>query len=401
MLDLSNFLESLGSQGTHHSSGEFTLAAENRLRPLQQAVAAHPGLFALKLVQGLISAGASEVRCAVGRSSLKLSAPGCRFHGHSLLQAFSVPPSHEAEPIHHLLMGVLGGLAQDVASVSWRLAGGELVSFARDGTVIAVDSDEADRTDLQFKFLTRWSVGGLQRSLKLRSALHDTLSRRCCFSGIPVYLGSRRLRPPELCSRYAASGGKVRTEMETTMFRSNVTMVVNSHSYQYWARAEVYGERPAPSHEPQPVWGPVQMEGLEDLYGPDWEGEWYHALLALHYERTAEGLQPVSQIRAGHQLVSSHYLLADPSAQAGILVLVHHGVVVFNGLRPVGSSRGISFAAADGLDFDASSLGVVENEKFTRLREQLEEEMAAVLAAFRKRRSLAAHGLRHPPGRLD
>lgn len=401
MPDLANFLENLGSQGTHDSSGEFTLAAQNRLRPLQQAVAAHPGLFALKLVQGLISAGASEVRCSIGRSALKLSARGCRFHGLSLLEAFSVPPNNGAEPIHHLLMGMLGGLAHDVASVSWRLAGGELVSISADGNVIAASSEEPDRTDLQVKFLTRWSLNALQRSLQLRSALHDTLSRRCCFSGIPIYLGSRRLRPPELCSRHAASGGRVRTEMQTTMLRSNVTMVANTHSYQYWARAEVYGERPAPSHQPQPVWGPVQMDGLDDLYGPDPEGEWYHALLSLLYERTPEGLRSVSHPRAGHHLLSSHYLLADPSAQAGILVLVHHGVVVFNGLCLVGSSRGVSFAAADGLDFDASSLEVVQNEKFTRLREQLEEEMKALLEAFRKRRSMAAHGLRHPPGRLD
>jgi hypothetical protein len=396
MSGLSAFIQSQERSGTVESEGRFTLSQSEQLKKLQHSVSEEPGHFALKIIQGLVACGAQEIHCKLGRSKFTVFASDCRALPAGILTHFS-GPLELSNPGATLALGILGALSLDLKSVRWSLANGECVEVNSDGI-----SELAPSTATRFEFRLRTHdfFKFLKQTLRIRSSVHREISSRCCFSPVPVYLGSRRLKASEFGSRQAASGGKLRIKQVTSGARTSFYPVPVKHSYQYWGRLEVYARVQGPTHTAPEIWGAIQTRGGEPPNRAAEQRTWYHAFHLTRCEMTQQGFEVLQEVEGQTYLQASVLIPADPKVEGGLLLIVCDGVVVHRGREDIGSSRAIAVVGSEELDLDASTLAVVRNQKFEDLLSRVRKQTGYLVTQVQSRRSLIPPEIKHKPGNL-
>jgi hypothetical protein len=375
MSSLDSFVGKAGEAGTRQSEGEFSISSAKQLEKLQGLLLEEPGNFLLKIIQGLVASGAREVRCTLGRLSMRIEATGCKHPRHGLLERFSRKVGGQKDATDDLALGVLGALGLQMSEVAWQLARGESVTMDKYGVQRPSDTNKSNKTTFTFKFPVLSFVESIRIAISIRGSAHQLISCKCCYSPVPIYLGSKRIRPVELCSRYASGGGRVTLKTVTIGMKTSIYPTLTKYSYQYWGRMNVYGTERRDSHCPPEIWGPVQCLADGPPNKASSKRAWYDSFLLAHVQDTPGGLSKLDKPPEDAALVNSLYLLADREAPGGLLTLISKGVEVYHGPQQIGSSRGVAIASAEGLKFDASTLKVVEDESFENKLKEVREQM--------------------------
>lgn len=375
MSSLESFVGQAGDAGTKQSEGEFSISSAKQLEKLQGLLLEEPGNFSLKIIQGLVASGAKEIRCTLGRLSMRIEATGCKHPRHGLLERFSGKVGGQKDATDDLALGVVGALGLQMSEVGWQLARGESVVMDKYGVQRPSDSNKSDKTSFTFKFPVLSFLESIRVAISIRGSAHQLISCKCCYSPVPIYLGSKRIRPIEFCSRYASGGGRVTLKTVTIGMKTSIYPSLTKYSYQYWGRMNVYGHEKRDSHSPPQIWGPVQCAANGPPNKASSKRAWYDSFLLAHVQETAQGLSKLEEPPQDAALLNSLYLLADREAPGGTLKLISKGVEVYSEPQQIGSSRGVAIASAGGLKFDASTLKVVQDENFENRLKEVREQM--------------------------
>lgn len=401
MSSLDSFVGKARDAVSQQSQGEFTISSAKQLEKLQGLLLEEPGNFALKIVQGLVASGAKEIRCTLGRLSIRIVAIGCKHPRHGLLERFSGKVGGQRDATDDLALGVVGALGLQMSEVGWQLARGESVVMDRYGVQRSTDTNKSDKTTFTFKFPVLSFVESIRVAIAIRGSAHQLISCRCCYSPVPIFLGSKRIKPIEFCSRYASGGGRVTLKTYTSGMKAGVYPTLTKYSYQHWGRMNVYGAGKRDSHSPPEIWGPVQCRA--DGGPPNQASSkraWYDSFLLADVQLTPQGLSKLSAPPEGAALVNSLYLLADRDAPGDILKVISKGVEVYSGTQHTGSTRGVAIVSAQGLKFDASTLKVVHDEAFEAMLGQVREQMELLRNEILMRRGVVPKEFQLGPGSL-
>lgn len=401
MSSLDSFVGKAKQAGTPQSEGEFSLSSAKQLEKLQGLLLDEPGNFYLKIIQGLVAAGAKEIRCTLGRLSVSVTATGCRHPRHGLLERFSGKVGGKRDATDDLALGIVAALGLQMSEISWHLAHGESVTMDKYGVQRHTDSTKSDKTVFTFKFPVLSFMESIRAALSIRASAHQLVSCRCCYSPVPIYLGSKRIKPVEFGSRYASGGGRVELKTVTIGMKTSIYPTLTKYTYQYWGRLNVYGPEERDSHTTPEIWGPVQCYADGRPPAPASEKRaWYDSFLVAYAEISAQGLSRLNEPPDDLNLINSIYFLADKDAPGGVFKLIFRGVEVYSETQHIGSSRGVVLASAEGLQFDASTLKVVQNDSFEAKLGRVRAQVELLRNEVMMRRGMVPREFQFGPGSL-
>lgn len=391
-MGLEHFLTNKGQAGEFDSTGEFSLAVENQLGRLQTAIAAEPGNFALKIVQGLVASGATKIQCDIGRLTFTIVGFECRHQPEGLLGRFDDTAGQKRDANDDLVLGLLGGLGLGMREVAWQLSGGESVILGQEGLKVLGDSNHDERTIFQFKLGTSSFFQMLKDTIRIRGSVHHLLSNRCQYSPIPIKLGFRKLKAKEPGSWYTSKS--VPTSKVGRGHANHIYSVTATYRYRYWGRLAVHhADLPSHSHRMPAPGGPVQCSAdgtrLEKVPEND---QSYYAFLDGHAIYDDSGRIKIVRTPEG-RLKSTVFLPANLKDEGSKLVIVHRGVIVSSTKANIGNDRAIVISGFMNLDLDASTLAVVTNEKYDRYLSGIRLETGALLSEILNRRSFLPKGI--------
>lgn len=335
---LSKFLHEYREAGDFDSEGDFTINPSEVWGKLQEAVNFRAGAFVLKIVQGLVGLGASSVSCEINFSDITVSAQGCEHPPEGLLIRFQSPVGTVKDATDDLAVGVLASFTQEVERVRWAISGGESVVMQSEGMERSPDKCPRGSSEFRFEFSSRLTIKQLQ-------AVNETVSELCQYSPAPL-----RAHVPLLPGHFA----KPRS--------------FGSSRYRYLARMPVFGTAERDGHRPPMSGEALHTFGAVDPTGPSSND----GLDCLFYtEASLTGIESQAAV-ASHEkrLLSTVFFVDDPGREVGRILLIHRGVVVHDEERDIGPPNSVVLSNCRGLDFDASTLRIVENQKY---QDRLEE----------------------------
>jgi tetratricopeptide (TPR) repeat protein len=117
---LNQLLEQLGSQGRHHSEGQFTLSLEKALEKLKQFQLKDPNFYILNLISAAVLQGASTFRVELGSSGDTVKFDGDRFTREQLENIFV----SEQPALKELAVGLTAAKALDYEYLLFQSEGG-------------------------------------------------------------------------------------------------------------------------------------------------------------------------------------------------------------------------------------------------------------------------------------
>jgi hypothetical protein len=390
MTDLASFLKSCEQSGRLDSEGAFTLGAQARLEGIQQAVSAEPGNFALKILQGLVGSGAQRINCQITRSEFKFEAVGCQHPRQGLLSRFSTDIGDQRDPTDDLAYGVLGALGVGLWEVDWQLSGGESVVMRKDGSQTMAASNDDEQTVFRFKFQNPWFT----QSTKVRASAQHLLGSRCVYSPVPVTIDSRQLEPAALGGWYKSKSsivGHREIIMNNRPITNPITAVV---SYRYWGRLDVDDRSEHRGYEPPATGERVQSfsDGSKNNLTTLHDTRYEVFLLVATLPPEMAPANPPGETTTLAPLRGTIFLLADLKCRGGACLPIHRGVLLRQPSLGLEHPRAVALFDASGLDLDASTLAIAENQRFEQRLAELGRHTAHLVAEVLKRRSLLPDG---------
>ena len=127
---------------------------------------------------------------------------------------------------------------------------------------------------------------------------------------------------------------------------------------------------------------------------------WYDSFLVAYAEISAQGLSRLNEPPDDLNLINSIYFLADKDAPGGVFKLIFRGVEVYSETQHIGSSRGVVLASAEGLQFDASTLKVVQNDSFEAKLGRVRAQVELLRNEVMMRRGMVPREFQFGPGSL-
>lgn len=390
---LDSFLKDRRDTGQLDSEGTFTLSPRLQYSRLQDALSESPANFVLKIVQGFVGMGARSISISIGRAGVVFKAEGLAPQGSLRERLQDQHLGSQRDPLDDLALGILSGARSGFPEIQWSLEG--LETCAASGPELAIETlgKLAESSEVRLSMPLGFALRNLLKLARLRAEIECAVVDRCSYAPCGIRLGRFTIEPKNLGKAYhgreVVVGFEIYTDKHGNTHRRNI---MGRYGYQYWGVLHLRGGRTLGFSLPA-LPGDVHCvaDGSRVEMAPEHSRSW-GAFVLFHAERAQDGIVGRCKEPEGKGVLASAFLLADTETPGNLLVLLHRGVLLEVIPCELGSSRVVILTSADTLDLDASTLRVVQNQRFEALLKELRKLTERLLSEVNSRQPYRPKG---------